>query len=37
MRELRAAGYDGPIISEVGPSTASLEETAESIRKIVGM
>lgn len=37
LRELRAAGYTGPIISEVGPGTASLEETAESIRKIIAM
>ena len=37
MRELRAAGYDGPLISEVPPSVASLEETATAIRQLIGM
>lgn len=37
MRELRAAGYDGPLISEVDPREATLEETAESIAKIIKM
>jgi len=36
-RELRALGYDGPMISEVPPSDAPLEVTAESIRKIIAM
>jgi len=36
-RELRAIGYDGPMISEVPPSDASLEQTAEAIRKIIAM
>lgn len=36
-RELRAIGYDGPMISEVGAETAPLEKTAESIRKIIAM
>jgi L-ribulose-5-phosphate 3-epimerase len=36
-RELRAIGYDGPMISEVPLSDASLEETAQSIRKIIAM
>jgi hexulose-6-phosphate isomerase len=37
MRELRATGYDGPLISEVSPSLASLEATAEAARKIIAM
>jgi len=37
MKELRVAGYDGPLISEVPASIAPLEETAESIRKIIAM
>jgi len=36
-RELRAAGYDGPMISEVPPGDAPLEETAAAIRKIIAM
>ena len=36
-QELRALGYDGPMISEVPPSVASLEKTAEAIRKIITM
>jgi sugar phosphate isomerase/epimerase len=36
-RELRAAGYDGPMISEVPASDAPLEETAKAIRKIISM
>jgi len=36
-RELRAIGYDGPMISEVAPSIASLEDTAVAIRKIIQM
>jgi hexulose-6-phosphate isomerase len=36
-RELRALGYDGPMISEVPPSDAPLEATAEAIRKIIAM
>jgi L-ribulose-5-phosphate 3-epimerase len=35
--ELRAIGYDGPMISEVPPSVAPLAKTAESIRKIIKM
>lgn len=34
MKELRGAGYSGPLVSEVAPSLASLEETAQTIRKI---
>jgi len=34
MRELRAAGYDAPLISEVSLSLASLEDTAATIRRI---
>lgn len=36
-RELRAIGYDGPMISEVPPNIASFEETAAAIRKIIQM
>jgi hexulose-6-phosphate isomerase len=36
-RELRALGYDGPMISEVPPSDAPIEVTAASIRKIIAM
>lgn len=36
-RELRAIGYDGPMISEVPPSDAPLAKTAEAIRKIITM
>ena len=35
--ELRAAGYDGPMISEVPASDAPLDETAVAIRKIISM
>ena len=35
--ELRAVGYDGPMISEVSPSEATLAETAKSIRRIITM
>ena len=37
MKELRAAGYDGALISEVSLSAASLEETAAAIRKIIAL
>ncbi len=36
-RELRAIGYDGPMISEVPPDVASFAETAAAIRQIIGM
>jgi hexulose-6-phosphate isomerase len=36
-KELRAIGYDGPMISEVAPSLASIEDTAKAIRKIIEM
>jgi hexulose-6-phosphate isomerase len=36
-RELRAIGYDGPMISEVAPDLASLSNTAAAIRKIIAM
>ena len=36
-RELRAIGYDGPMISEVPTKDASLEDTAAAIRKIMAM
>ena len=35
MRELRAAGYDGALISEVAVSDAPIEETAAAIRQII--
>ncbi len=34
-RELRAIGYDGPMISEVPPDVATFEETAAAIRQII--
>lgn len=37
MRELRAIGYDGPLVSEVEPSLAPLDKTAAAIRKIMAM
>lgn len=37
MRELRAAGYDGPLISEVETGLAPLAATAGAIRKIGAM
>jgi hexulose-6-phosphate isomerase len=37
MSELRKAGYAGPLISEVGPDTATLAETAQAIRQIMAM
>jgi L-ribulose-5-phosphate 3-epimerase len=37
MAELRLLGYDGPLTSEVEPELASLEKTAEAIRKIMKM
>jgi len=37
MRELRAAGYDGPLISEVEPSMASLDDTAKAIARIAAL
>lgn len=36
-RELRAVGYDGPMISEVPTGTASLKATADAIRRIIAM
>ena len=36
-RELRAIGYDGPMISEVPADVASFSETAAAIRKIIVM
>jgi len=36
-RELRALGYDGPMISEVPPNLASFEATADAIQKIIQM
>jgi L-ribulose-5-phosphate 3-epimerase len=37
MSELRAAGYNGPLISEVPASLAPLADTAAAIRKIVAL
>ncbi|MEZ4861815.1 MAG: sugar phosphate isomerase/epimerase family protein [Caldilineaceae bacterium] len=36
-RELRALGYDGPMISEVPPDVASFADTAAAIRQIIQM
>ncbi len=36
-KELRAINYDGPMISEVAPSLASIEDTAKAIRKVISM
>ena len=36
-RELRAIGYDGPMISEVEPHLAPMDQTAEAIRRIIEM
>ncbi|MCX5662579.1 MAG: sugar phosphate isomerase/epimerase [Planctomycetota bacterium] len=35
MKELRAAGWDGPLISEVEPNLAPLDKTVQDIRKIM--
>lgn len=37
MRELRAAGYQGPLVSEVSASLAPWAETANTMRKIAAM
>jgi L-ribulose-5-phosphate 3-epimerase len=37
MAELRKAGYDGALLSEVDPGTAPLDETARAIRQIMEM
>lgn len=37
MTELRTAGYDGPLISEVPESLAPLAETAAAIRRIIAL
>ncbi len=37
MRELRAIGYDGPLVSEVAPNLASLADTAVTARQILAM
>jgi len=37
MTELRLAGYDDALISEVPPSVAPLDETAKAIRQIIAM
>ena len=34
MAELRAAGYEGPLVSEVSPSLASLQDTVKVMQKI---
>ena len=36
-RELRALGYDGPLVSEVPLSVAPLDATARAIRRIISM
>ncbi|MBQ9447373.1 MAG: sugar phosphate isomerase/epimerase [Victivallales bacterium] len=35
MCELKKAGYDGPLVSEVSPSLASLKDTADDIKSII--
>jgi hexulose-6-phosphate isomerase len=35
MTELQKIGYDGALLSEVAPSIAPLEDTANAIRKIM--
>ena len=37
MAELRAAGYDDALVSEVPPSVAPLEDTAKAIRRIMAL
>ncbi len=37
MAELRAAGYNGPLISEVPDSLAPLADTAAAIRRIIAL
>jgi hexulose-6-phosphate isomerase len=37
MRELRAAAFDGALVSEVDPSLEGLAETAQKIREIAAM
>ncbi len=37
MRELRNTGYNGPLISEVDPGLASLEDTVAATRKILDL
>ncbi len=37
MAELRAAGYNGPLISEVPASLAPLADTAAAIRRIIAL
>ena len=37
MAELRKAGYDGALLSEVAPSIAPLSDTAQAIRQIMAM
>jgi hexulose-6-phosphate isomerase len=37
MRELRAAGYDGPLVSEVSTKAAPIAHTADAIIKIAAM
>lgn len=37
MTELRAIGYDGPLVSEVEPNLAPFDKTAAAIRKIMAM
>ena len=37
MKELRAAGYKGPLVSEVAQNLASFADTAKAMRKIAAM
>jgi hypothetical protein len=37
MKELKAAAYQGPLVSEVPDSLASWKDTAAAIRQIASM
>jgi len=37
MAELRAIGYDGPLVSEVEPALASLEDTLAAMKRIAAL
>jgi sugar phosphate isomerase/epimerase len=37
MAELRAIGFDGALVSEVGGDDAMMRETADRIRQIMAM
>jgi sugar phosphate isomerase/epimerase len=37
MKELRAIGFDGALVSEIDPGEGGYEETAATIREIMAM